>query len=224
VVNHLESCTTPESCWCEFRSYTKVLLLGVFILLLEIGGGIISNSLALLADAGHVATDLGALTTGLFVSYIVRRTKNEQFYRAGGWIVIGLLLVVAVWIFVEAIDRLWHLDTHEVQGGWMLIVAAIGAVLNRVQHQILHRLDSGHAMHRGLIVHVHSDYLQSIVVIIGAGIIVLGSWAGVDLRIVDSVLSFGIAIWIVWQAYLLINELNAGDHEHASSHHNHHHH
>lgn len=218
-MNHLPSCTTPESCWCEVRSYNKVFLIGTFILALEIIGGILSGSLALLADAGHVATDLAGLAAGVVIAYAVRRTGNVGLYHTGGWIVIGLLLVIAIWILYEAVDRFRHLGEYSVHGIPMLIIAAIGAWLNRVQHQILHRLDSDHAMHRGLIVHVHSDYLQSVAVIIGAGIIALGSWIGVDLRIVDPILSFGIAIWIVWQAHLLMNEGFRADHDHGHHHH-----
>lgn len=218
-MNHLASCTNPDECWCEFRSYAKVFLLGAFIFVLEIGGGFVSSSLALLADAGHVATDLGALAAGLFVAYRVRKTKNETLYRTGGWVVIGLLLAVAAWIFFEAIDRLRHLDTYEVRGVPMLIVAAIGAALNRVQHGILHRLDSDHAMHRGLIVHVHSDYLQSLSVIGAGAIITVTGWS-----IIDPITSFAIATWIVWQAHLLINEITDGNTEHGRNHHDNHHH
>lgn len=220
-MNHLPSCTTPDNCWCEFRSYNKVFWLGAFILALEVGGGVLSGSLGLLADAGHVATDLAGIVVGLVVAYAVLRTRNVGLYHAGGWIVIGLLLVIAGWILHEALQRFGHLDAHEVHGIPMLVVAVIGAWLNRRQHQILHRLDADHTMHRGLIVHVDSDYWQSIVVIIGAGIIALGSWIGVDLRIVDPILSVGIGIWIVWQAHRLITEGYRADHDHEHEHHHH---
>lgn len=222
-MNHLPSCTAPENCWCELKTYSGVLALGLFIFALEVGGAVASGSLALWGDAGHVVTDVGAIAISIGISYVVRAGGHEKLYRIGGWILITLLIIVAVWITKEAIDRLRGLEHYHVHGVPMLATAVMGGLLNRVQHKKLDQLDANHPMHRALTLHVRSDWIQSVGVVGGGVIIAVAEWFNTNLSIIDPVGSLAIALWIVWQTHLLVNKMNGDgdDHDHGHAHHHH---
>src|SRR5918994_1948991 len=113
------------------RALAAALVLVAAFVGLEVVAGLLADSLALLADAGHMLSDTGTLALALFAAWVARRpaTPSRSFgYRRAeilAALVNGLALVaVAVWIFVEAARRLG--DPGEPLGGWMLAVGALG--------------------------------------------------------------------------------------------------
>lgn len=159
-------------------------LVGTFAVV-EIVGGILTGSLALLADAGHMLSDGLSLALALFAIWLGRRpatpTRSFGYRRAEilAAFVNGLTLVaVAVWILVEAYRRLD--DPPEVTGGWMLAVAAAGLAVNLVGAAIL--LGSGRESLNveAAFRHVVADALGSIGVIVAALVIVTTGWLVVD--------------------------------------------
>jgi cobalt-zinc-cadmium efflux system protein len=145
--------------------------------IVELAGGLISNSLALIGDAGHMFTDTLALGLSLFALNLAKRpasqTKTYGFYRAEilAALINGTLLVlVSAYIFYEAYHR--FVEPPEVRGGLMLIVAAIGLLANVVGISILRSASRGNLNVKGAFLHMWSDTVSSVGVI-AAGIIIL---------------------------------------------------
>jgi len=145
--------------------------------IVELAGGLISNSLALLGDAGHMFTDTLALGLSLFALNLAKRpasqTKTYGYYRAEilAALINGTILVlVSAYIFYEAYHR--FVEPPEVRGGLMLIVAAIGLAANVVGISILRSASRGNLNVKGAFLHMWSDTISSVGVI-AAGIIIL---------------------------------------------------
>jgi cobalt-zinc-cadmium efflux system protein len=152
----------------------------------EIVGGIVSGSLALLADAGHMATDAGAIALALGAMWIAQREASPErtfgYYRveviAALLNVIALWLIVA-WIFFEAYHRFTVEETH-IDGGPVLIVGTGGLIVNIIAAFILHR-SSGHSLNaEGAFQHVLADLLGSVGVIVAAVLILGFGWHAAD--------------------------------------------
>ena len=150
---------------------------------IEAVGGWWVNSLALLSDAVHMAADSTALLLALVAIRLSARPPNARLtYGNGRWqtlaaFVNGLvLLLLTVGLIVEALHRLWQPET--VQGGWMLVVAAVGGVANL---GALIALTGGESLNeRGARLHVLSDLLGSAAAILAAGLILGFNWTVAD--------------------------------------------
>ena len=161
-----------------------LVLTGVFTLV-EFAGGIISGSLALLADAGHMLTDTFALGLAAFAFHVSARPADAK--RSFGYhrfqiiaaFVNGLtILFIVAWIVFEAIQRL--LEPPDVIGGTMLLVAIIGLVVNVVAFVILHGDDQENLNIRGAVLHVMGDLLGSVAAVAGAIVIIRTGWMPID--------------------------------------------
>ena len=181
--------------------------------IVELAGGLISNSLALIGDAGHMFTDTLALGLSLFALNLAKRpasqTKTYGYYRAEilAALINGTILVlVSAYIFYEAYHR--FVEPPEVRGGLMLIVAAIGLVANLVGISILRPASRGNLNVRGAFLHMWSDTLSSIgVIAAGAIIFVTGR------TIADPIISIIIGLLIlrgagglVWESVNILLE------------------
>lgn len=167
-------------------------------------GGVITNSLALLADAGHMLTDSMALALAVFAFAISARPPDRK--RSFGYhriqilaaFVNGITLIaIVVWILVEAVRRL--LSPPEVMGETMLLVAAAGLVVNLVSFSILHGGDQENLNMRGAALHVLSDLLGSVAAIAAAVVIITTGWMPIDpiLSVVVAMLIFRSALFVV---------------------------
>jgi len=217
---HFESCTTPQSCWCEIKRYGIIFGIAAMILIAEVVGGIISHSLALLADAGHVFTDTGATFVAIIVAYRVKRGDNEaQTRKVGGYINALLLGVVAVWVGLEAIERFQ--SPREVVSWVMISIAVLGTIGNYVQHRIMESADEEHVTHESMRLHILSDLLQSVGVVLGGILIWMTGWV-----LIDPAISMIIAFMMAWWAWKLLGKLWSGkyDDNNGHCHHGHHHH
>jgi cobalt-zinc-cadmium efflux system protein len=188
------------------RRLTLVLSLVVLYMVAEVIGGLASNSLALLADAGHMLTDAAALGLSLFAIWAAQRPATPKrtygYHRmeilaalANG----AVLIAVAVLIFVEAYRR-WSSPPH-VKGGLMLAVACGGLLVNLAALFILRRGREESLNVRGAWLHVLTDTLGSIQAI-AAGVLISGfgwTWA-------DPLASVLIGILVVVSSWGLLRE------------------
>jgi len=190
---HYKNCLDPTVCWCEVRGISKVLLIALVIVAVQITAGTISGSLALLADAGHTAMDSVAYSVVLIATILIRfgtytsRVRDVAFY-----INIGLLFLVVVWILIQAVKH--FNEPGEVGGALMILGAAIGGCLNYIQHKVLQGVPDVYKndSHESNSLHVLQDMGTSIGVVLGGIIIVAGGPTIVDplLSVVVAVLTF----------------------------------
>ncbi len=189
----------------ERRIWVALLLTGGFMLI-EVGGGLLSGSLALLADAGHMLTDTAALALA-WVAFRVadkpadeKRTFGYHRFQILAAFVNGLTLVGIVgWIVIEALRRLLH--PIEVLGAPMLAIAVLGLVVNLGVYALLHGADSKNLNVRGAAIHVLGDLLGSAAAITAAGIILWTGWTPAD-----PLLSLLVAILILRSAWSLLRK------------------
>jgi cobalt-zinc-cadmium efflux system protein len=174
--------------------------------LAEVVGGLVSGSLALLADAGHMASDAAALGLTLFAMHVAQRapspTRTFGYHRAEilAALANGATLVgIAGLIIVEAIGRLR--TPVAIESGVMLAVAAAGLVVNVVSLVILHGSRHGGLNLRGAWLHVFSDALGSIQAIVAAVAIRMSGWSWID-----PAASILIALLVVYASWALIRE------------------
>lgn len=153
-----------------------VLLLTAGFLVIEVIGGWLANSLALLADAGHMLTDVGALALSLFVAWFSRQPATPQrTYGHLRWEILGalingtVLLGASGWILWEAVARLQ--SPEPVRGGLMLGVALGGLAVNAIGLRMLHHgHDHTNLNLRAAYLHVLGDLLGSVAAV-GAAIL-----------------------------------------------------
>ena len=168
----------------EKRVFWALLLTGGFTGV-EFIGGLLSGSLALLADAGHMLADTAALALALAAFRIARRphdtrrTYGYHRFQVIAAFVNGLtLLLIVIWIAVEAVRRI--LEPIEVLGAPMLAVAAAGLVVNIIAFAILHRGAKENMNVQGAALHVMGDLLGSVAAISAAVVILLTEWTPID--------------------------------------------
>ena len=187
-------------------SLRVALIITASVLVVELIGGILSNSLALLADAGHMFTDVGALSLSFFAIWFATRPatprKTYGFYRVEilAALLNGVFLVlISMFIFYEAYQRL--MTPPEVRGNLMLIVASGGLFANLASAYILYKNQSQSLNVRGAFIHVLSDALGSIGAIIASLAIIFFGW-----NWADAVVSAIVAILILSSSWLLIRD------------------
>lgn len=189
----------------EARIAIAAALMGVFMVV-EIAGGLYAGSLALVADAGHMLSDVASLVLAWFGFRIARRPADAS--RTFGFrrfsvlaaFVNGLaLLAVAGWIIVEAALRL--AAPEPVLAVPMLVVAAAGFLANVVAFFVLHGGERDSLNMRGAIVHVMGDLLGSLAAMLAAVVIMFTGWT-----IADPILSILVALLILRSSLSIIRE------------------
>jgi cobalt-zinc-cadmium efflux system protein len=174
-------------------------------LLVEIAGGLISGSLALLADAGHMFTDAGGLALAWFAAGLALRPadrlRSYGFDRFAVLVAFGnglSLFGIAGLIIFEAVQRL--MLPAEVMGLPMLVIAAAGLVVNIIAFFILHGGPTSLNM-RGAVLHVLGDMLGSAAAILAALVILATGWS-----MIDPILSVLVAVLILRSAWGLVRD------------------
>jgi len=188
------------------KGLTVALLVAVVVMGIEIAGGLLSHSLALLGDAGHMLVDALALALSLIALNLARRPATAQrtygFHRAEIMAALAngvALTLVAVYIFYEAYQRIHSSPT--VNTPIMLGVAFTGLIANLIAVQLLHRGRHGNLNVRVAFFHVLGDSMSSVGVIVGGIIIAITGW-----KIVDPIIAILIGIIILWGAVNLVRE------------------
>ena len=167
------------------RALALVLGLTATYTVVEVVAGLLTGSLALLADAGHMLGDVGALGLALGAAWLASRPATPDrsfgFQRAEilAALVNGLVLVaIAIWIFIEAIGRLD--DPPEILGGWMLAVALLGLAVNLVAAGILTRAAGESLNVQAALRHVLADLASSAGVAVAAIVVLATGWEQAD--------------------------------------------
>ena len=185
------------------------LVLGITltVLVVEVVGGLLSGSLALLADAGHMLTDATGLALALIGATLgaraasARRTYGLQRAEVLAALSNALLLVgVAVWVLIQAVERLQR--PGEVETTLMLVVAVVGALANAVGLLLLRRGGTESLNVRGAYLEVLADLIGSVAVIIAAVLILLTGWTRFD-----AVASLVVVALIAPRAWMLLREV-----------------
>jgi cobalt-zinc-cadmium efflux system protein len=178
----------------------------LFMMLAEIVGGVLSNSLALLSDAGHMFTDTLALALSFFAMKFAGMPATEKktfgFYRLEilAALLNGITLVlISLYIMYEAYQRI--LNPQPVAGTLMLIVAVIGLIVNIVGALFLVKHHETNLNIRGAFLHIIGDAISSVGVIIGGIVILYTGW-----YLIDPILSILIALGIIAGAIGLVSE------------------
>ena len=186
------------------RSLSISLALIMAYMLVEVVGGVISGSLALLADAGHMMTDAAAIGLALLAIWVSGRPASiEQtfgFHRTE--ILAAMLNALSLWfiaalIFFEASRRFG--DSLDINGGLMLVVGAIGLLVNLAAAWVLHRASGESLNVEGAFLHVVADLLGSVAVV-AAGVLVLSfGW-----NIADPIFGIVIGVLILVSSFRLL--------------------
>ncbi|HST07077.1 MAG TPA: cation diffusion facilitator family transporter [Gemmatimonadaceae bacterium] len=187
-------------------SLRLALILTATLLVVEVVGGLMANSIALIADAGHMLTDVAALGLALFVAWFAKQPGTPQkTYGYLRWEILAAflngatLLLISVWIFWEAVTRLQ--SPEAVRGGLMLAVSAAGLVVNVVAARILAASSSDSMNARGAYLHVLGDLLASTGTVVAAILIHYTGWL-----MADPIASMITTVLIVYGAWQLVRE------------------
>jgi cobalt-zinc-cadmium efflux system protein len=178
---------------------TSLFVIGEFI------AGLIANSLALVSDAGHNLTDALAVGFSLWAMSLAKKKptpdKTFGYYRAGilaAALNAGTLVIIALFIFYEGVTRLLH--PEPVEGGIIIVVAAVAVVLNGAIAFML-SAGSDDLNVRSTFVHMAGDALSAVgVIIAGVGILLTG-W-----QFLDPLVSFFIGLFILWTSWGIVRE------------------
>ncbi len=188
------------------RRLALTLGLVLVYMVAEVVGGLLTGSLALLADAGHMLSDAAALALAVFAIHIARRPADARrtygYHRAE--ILAALtngvtLVVIALFILREAWER--FRAPQEVLGGWMMAVATGGLLINLGGMWLLHGGRGDSLNLRGAWLHVASDALGSVQAIVAGALIALFGW-----HWADPLASVLIALLVAWSSWALLKE------------------
>ncbi len=188
------------------RALGLVLALTVAYTVAEIVGGLLTGSLALLADAGHMLGDSAALALALGAAWLATRPATPErsfgFRRAEilAALANGLALVaIAIWVFVEAVRRLD--DPPHVLGGWMLLVAVLGLGVNVAAAVILARTAEENLNVQAAFRHVLADLAGSVGVAVAAIVILVTGW-----QQADAIAGLAIALLILASSWTILRD------------------
>ena len=192
------------------KNITKAFVIGILLnaifVIIEAITGFFTHSLSLLTDAGHNLSDVASLALALLANRLALKKPNEQFsfgYRQStvlvAFINAGILLLALGAIAYEAIIRINR--PHEVEGGTVAIVAGIGIIINSVTALMFLKGKDKDLNVKGAYIHMASDALISLGVVISGIIIIYTHWFWLD-----SVVSLIIVILITWGTWNLLKE------------------
>jgi cobalt-zinc-cadmium efflux system protein len=188
------------------RALAVVLALTASFTVVEIIGGLLTGSLALLADAGHMLSDNLSLGIALFAAWLAGRpaTPEKSFGYRRAEILAALangttLVAISIWIFAEAYSRLR--EPTDVLGGPMLAVAALGLLVNVAGATVLYRSGGENLNVEGAMRHVVADALGSVGAMVAAAVIILTGW-----RYADPLISIAIGLLILGSSWKLLRD------------------
>lgn len=190
------------------RLVIAIAIIGTVFVVQAIGA-IVSGSLALLADAGHMLSDVAALVIALVATIIAARPPSDRQtfgHRRvevfAAFINAAILVGVVVYVVVEAFSRLLQPGEQHVEGLLMLVVAVIGALANLAALLVLRGGANSTINMRGAYLEVLGDLFGSVAVIIAAVVIMTTGFVAAD-----AIASLAIAVLILPRAYSLLREV-----------------
>jgi cobalt-zinc-cadmium efflux system protein len=183
-----------------------VLAVTAVVMVVEVVGALLTGSLALLADAGHMLTDAASVVLALGASYVASRGGGPRstfgLHRLeilAALVNALVLLVVCGYLAWAGISRLF--DPAEVDAGPMIAFAAVGLIANAVSLAVLHRSDTGSLNMRGALHEVFADLLGSVLAVVAGVVILLWGFPRAD-----SIASLLIALLILPRSLLLLRD------------------
>jgi cobalt-zinc-cadmium efflux system protein len=204
--NHVHEHGHPHQSGSNRRRLAIVLTLTVLYMFAEVVGGFLTNSLALLSDAGHMLTDIAALALAMFALWFAARPvthkKTYGYYRMEILAALAngtALVVIALLISLEAVQRLRR--PEPVHGFELLLIATGGLAVNMISAWLLHAASEENLNMRGAFLHVLSDALGSVGAIVAGVLIWLWGWT-----IVDPIISVLMCLLVIYSAWQLISE------------------
>lgn len=188
------------------QAISKAILITLVFMVVELVGGILSNSLALVSDAAHMLTDVGAMLLSLFACWVARKpvtpTMSFGYHRAEilGALLSGLLiwLIVGVLIY-EAIVRLE--SPPEVKGPIVFIVASIGLAANLISMRVLKGTKNENLNVRAAYLHLMTDSLGSIGAIVAGAVLWFTQW-----RPIDPIITLIFSFMMLYGSWSLVKE------------------
>jgi len=184
---------------------TALIITSTF-LIAEFIGALYTNSLALLADSGHMLTDVAALSLSFFaIRFSSRRATPRMtygFYRVEilAALLNGVFLIlVALYIFYEAYHR--FMDPPSIKADWMLIVAIVGLLANVASAWVLFGQHRESLNVRGAFFHVMTDAIGSVGTVLASIAIIVGGYG-----MADPLISIVVAVLIMWSSWVLIRD------------------
>lgn len=190
----------------NIRRLWLVLVLSATYMIAEIAGGLVSRSLALLADAGHMAVDTAAVALGLFAFWVAKKPPTDDrtfgYYRAEILAALtngATLIVLALFIFYKAWTRIWQ--PVEIRGLLMGSVALGGLVINLLGLYLTHQGHETSLNMRGVFLHILGDTLGSVLALVAAFIIWRFQW-----YLADPLLSILLSGFLLYGAGKLVAE------------------
>jgi cobalt-zinc-cadmium efflux system protein len=182
------------------------LSITLLMMIVEVVGGLLSNSLALLSDAGHMLTDNLALLLSFFAMTFATMPATERktfgFYRLeilAAFINGVILVLISLYIIYQAYLRI--INPQQVEGTLMMVVAFIGLIANIIGALVLMKHRHNSLNIRGAYLHIVGDALSSVGVVIGGVIIIYTGW-----YLIDPILSIMISLVIMYGAWSLVKE------------------
>jgi cobalt-zinc-cadmium efflux system protein len=188
------------------RALWWALGINATFLVVEFIGGLLTNSLALLADAGHMLTDVAALGIALIAHHIAQwsSTKRRTYGYGRVKVLAALLNGLSLWLIVgviawEAIHRL--ADPPDIKSLEMLLIATAGLIANLASAWMLKAHQKDDINIRGAFLHLMADSLGSLAVIIAGLLMLWGGWF-----IIDPILSVAISLLILWSSISIVKD------------------
>jgi cobalt-zinc-cadmium efflux system protein len=189
-----------------FLPFVLILIFAI----VEVVGGLWTESLALLSDAAHMFSDVGSLALAWLASVIAHRSSAAR-HRSGvsfaelavSIVNVITMLLVIVWVTLEAIARFKH--PHQVQGFGLMLISTLGLVVNVVVAKLMHQ----HALHEGAslnaraaFLHVVGDLLGSLAAVLAGVVIYFTGW-----MLIDPILSLFISILLLFFTLNLMRDI-----------------
>jgi len=182
------------------------MLLNFGITLVELVGGLLAGSLSLISDALHNFSDGIAIIVSYVALRLAQRPSSDSYTfglkRAqilAAIINAGVLLAISAYLVREAVVKLAHPEA--VDGRLMLIVASFGLAANLVGTYLLHRGAKSNINIRSAYLHLLSDAVSSVAVILGA--LTISLW---NIHWLDPLLSLAIALWVGWESWKIVQQ------------------
>ena len=185
-----------------------VLIITILFLIVEVISAIFTNSLALIANAIHMFTDVAGIGLALFaLNFSSKRSATPQktygFYRIeilAALINSTIILILSFYIIYESYWRLF--DPKEIEGAYVLVIAVIGLLVNLVGIKILHKHSKENINLEGAYLEVLKDMYGSCAVIVTAFILIF-----TGLYIIDPIISIGLSLFILPRAWSLMKRV-----------------
>ena len=182
------------------------IVLNAFIFIVELVGGVLTNSLALISDSLHNLSDFFALILSYIASKVVLWKSNSE--KSYGYVRVEIfvafinamaLVLIGLYVTYEGIQRFAH--PEPVVGGWMLVIAGVGFVVNTAATLLLKSHAHNDLNMKSAYLHLLTDALESLAVVVVAGFIAWKDW-----RILDPLVSIAIGLFIIKSAWSIVAE------------------